>query len=517
MSKRLISTYRTEFQQNGNTFAIIDDDFRAGKPIMLSGEMVEEAFNNATPEDKEKFKRLISFDLEGEKITITPSTSKQTIEPSEHKNGITEVVVNPTPLETATVTPTTSSQTITPVGEGNVGLSSVNVNAVTSAIDANIVPGNIKKNVQILGVTGTVEEGDLDLLFNRAPTNAQFSSADKWIIKNYFKSLPALTIPSNVTSLYNLFKHYYLSVYPKVICGSSVTNMGWMYGHGNSENGDWREKSVREIDLSGLDTSNVTTMSNMFYSLGSLQTLNLTTFDVSKVTNFSYMFASCGLLNNLDLSNWVFTTTSNINMDSMFNWCTSLTNISLPDNFINAKVTNISRIFTSAAICLDNIDTSDWDVSKVTTAVNAFSSMSHNINLDLSNLSWDSLQNACSMFASCQNLLTINLGNFTGTNVTDTSNMFSSCKKLTSIDLSHFNPSNAVNASAMFQECTVCTAIDIRSWDLTTKVSNKSYMFGQGNSYALPADCLITVKDAACKAWMNTNFSRYTNVQIANE
>jgi hypothetical protein len=125
MSKKLISTYHTEFQQNRQSFAIIDDAFRAGKPIMISGEMIEEAFNNATPEDREKFKRLISFDLEGEKITITPSTSKQTIEPGEHKNGITEVVVNP----------------------------------VTSAIDANIAPENIKKDVSILGVTGIVEEG----------------------------------------------------------------------------------------------------------------------------------------------------------------------------------------------------------------------------------------------------------------------------------------------------------------------------------------------------------------------
>ena len=52
-----------------------------------------------------------------------------------------------------TVTPTTSKQNIT-ADSGKV-LEKVTVNAVTSAIDANIVPGNIKSGVTILGVEGT--------------------------------------------------------------------------------------------------------------------------------------------------------------------------------------------------------------------------------------------------------------------------------------------------------------------------------------------------------------------------
>lgn len=57
---------------------------------------------------------------------------------------------------TLTVTPTTSSQSLTPPSPYT-GYSSVSVNAVTSSIDANITAGNIKKDVQILGVTGTYE------------------------------------------------------------------------------------------------------------------------------------------------------------------------------------------------------------------------------------------------------------------------------------------------------------------------------------------------------------------------
>lgn len=54
------------------------------------------------------------------------------------------------------VTPSTTAQTLTPVSPYN-GFNQVDVSAVTSSIDANITAGNIKKDVQILGVTGTYE------------------------------------------------------------------------------------------------------------------------------------------------------------------------------------------------------------------------------------------------------------------------------------------------------------------------------------------------------------------------
>ena len=59
-------------------------------------------------------------------------------------------------IDTLNVTPTTSAQQIT-APQGTDGYSPVNVSAVTSSIDANIVAGNIKKDVQILGVTGSYE------------------------------------------------------------------------------------------------------------------------------------------------------------------------------------------------------------------------------------------------------------------------------------------------------------------------------------------------------------------------
>lgn len=60
----------------------------------------------------------------------------------------------PAVLEEKSVTPTTADQVITP-SSGKDGISKVTVSKVTSAIDTNIVAGNIKKDVVILGVTGT--------------------------------------------------------------------------------------------------------------------------------------------------------------------------------------------------------------------------------------------------------------------------------------------------------------------------------------------------------------------------
>ena len=89
-------------------------------------------------------------------VSIT-SASGNTFTPSSGKNGITSITVTPT-NQARTVTPTTSSQSLT-VNSGYSGNGTITVNAVTSSIDSNITAGNIKKDVTILGVTGTFEGG----------------------------------------------------------------------------------------------------------------------------------------------------------------------------------------------------------------------------------------------------------------------------------------------------------------------------------------------------------------------
>ena len=60
-------------------------------------------------------------------------------------------------LASLTIIPSTTAQTITPPS-GTDGYNTVNVSAVTASIDSDIVAGNIKSGVSILGVSGTVTE-----------------------------------------------------------------------------------------------------------------------------------------------------------------------------------------------------------------------------------------------------------------------------------------------------------------------------------------------------------------------
>lgn len=70
-----------------------------------------------------------------------------------------EKITNMTDIvaEEITVNPSTSTQELEPSGQYN-AYSKVTVNPVTSAIDSNIRPENIRKGVTILGVLGTMSE-----------------------------------------------------------------------------------------------------------------------------------------------------------------------------------------------------------------------------------------------------------------------------------------------------------------------------------------------------------------------
>ena len=83
--------------------------------------------------------------------------------------------------QTKTVVPSISEQTISPDAQYN-GLTSVTVNAVTSAIDSNIVADNIKKDVSILGVTGTyAPEEEIDTSDATATANQILEGATAYV------------------------------------------------------------------------------------------------------------------------------------------------------------------------------------------------------------------------------------------------------------------------------------------------------------------------------------------------
>ena len=66
--------------------------------------------------------------------------------------------------------------------------------------------------------------------------------------------------------------------------------------------------SLKELDVSSFDTSNVTDMGSMFFQCGSLEKLDLSSFNTEKVTSFTSggygMFTSCSKLKELDIRNF---------------------------------------------------------------------------------------------------------------------------------------------------------------------------------------------------------------------
>ena len=90
---------------------------------------------------------------------VVPSGETQVVIPDSGYYGIDTVIVGAVNLQDKSITPTTSEQVIS-ADEQYSGLDKVTVEAVTSEVDDNIQPSNIKEGVTILGVTGTLENPD---------------------------------------------------------------------------------------------------------------------------------------------------------------------------------------------------------------------------------------------------------------------------------------------------------------------------------------------------------------------
>ena len=101
------------------------------------------------------------------------------------------------------------------------------------------------------------------------------------------------------------------------------------------------------VDLSNFNTSKVTSMSYMFYYTG-LEELDVSTFNTTNVTNMSRMFCQSDKLKKLDISN--FNTSKVTSAPSLFNGCRALKELKLGQNCTFTKVwPKKSSVFTSVS------------------------------------------------------------------------------------------------------------------------------------------------------------------------
>ena len=191
--------------------------------------------------------------------------------------------------------------------------------------------------------------------------------------------------------------------------------------------------SLYKVDLTNLDTSQVTDMSSMFKACYALKEVVTTNLDTSNVTDMSNMFSQCQYLKTVDVSN--FDTSKVTDMQYMFNQCYQLNTINV-SNFDTSNVTNMQYMFFQCST-ITELDVSKFNTEKVT-------DMQY-------------------MFFQCSNVEALDVSNFDTSNVTSMYVMFYYCSKVAFLDLSKFDTSKVTNMSGMFVCCNNLTRIKLGS------------------------------------------------------
>ena len=189
--------------------------------------------------------------------------------------------------------------------------------------------------------------------------------------------------------------------------------------------------AMEALDLSGLDTSRVTNMGDMFFACSSLRSLDLSPLDTSRVTNMGGMFCGCLSLRSLDLSGW--DTSRVTNMGGMFRGCSSLA----------------------------SLDLSRLDTSRVQYMGYMFAGCSSLASLDLSRFDTSRVQYMGSMFAGCSSLASLDLSGWDTSRVTRMVFMFSGCSSLASLDLSGWDTSGTGGMWGMFLGCSSLSSLTV--------------------------------------------------------
>ena len=206
------------------------------------------------------------------------------------------------------------------------------------------------------------------------------------------------------------------------------------------------------------------------------------------------------------------------NVTSLYYGFSQYDDTKVPKLIFGNNITNIGSLFNNVSNVTE-IDVSGFNTSNVTNMGSLFSGCSKLVNADLSNFNTEKVTSFSYMFSGCQKLTSVNLSSFDTKNSTTFQSMFENCKELISLDLSSFENTKANKQTIrMFGDCLKLSFIDMRRFTFNfINTSISSDMFGASASNGVPDNCEIIVADDTAKAWINTNFSRLTNVKTVAE
>ena len=346
---------------------------------------------------------------------------------------------DPAVIESLNVTPTTSAQTIRP-GSGVDGFSPVNVSAVDSGIDANIVAENIKKDVTILGVkgsyegSGTTPTGTKSITTNGVYDVTDFASAD-------------VNVPTTAPG------HYVektVDASGKLMNSTNIINLNGVTDVGNGVLA-YEYYGVSFPDNTNAEFPSLTMISgnyacqDMFYKCTGLTSVHLSSLTtISGIYACNNMFYGCSGITNVDLSS-LTTLSGNYACQFMFTNCSGLTGV------------------------------------------------------DLSSLTTIRGNDACgNMFAHCSGLTSINFSSLTTISGNDPcGNMFVNCSGLTSIDfpsLTTIEKPLSASYNVMFSNCTHLESVKfggLKSNTFASAANQLQYLFNNKTGSEAPNGCTV--------------------------
>lgn len=120
---------------------------------------------------------------------------------------------------------------------------------------------------------------------------------------------------------------------------SQLTDLSYLF-----QGIDWNSKEkILYIDVTGWDTTNVTSMKSLFFGCWNTQDIyGIEDFNITNVTEAHAMFYKCAKIKSLDLSKWKPIKLTNIS--DMFIGCISLKSLGNIEHWINDFPINLSRL-----------------------------------------------------------------------------------------------------------------------------------------------------------------------------
>lgn len=214
-------------------------------------------------------------------------------------------------------------------------------------------------------------------------------------------------------------------------------------------------QSLKSIDLSNFNTSNVFTMRSMFNGCSQLTELDVSTFDTGNVEEMAYMFQHCEKIKTLDVSN--FDVENNSTLEYTFGYCYELESLMGVKDWNTENCNNFRGTF-GYCYAITELDLEGWDTSNG--------------------------QYVCNTFWHCHSLLKINIPNFNFTSATDVRSLFNRCDALQVIDVSMLDPMN----SGLGTSTTYTGYFFYRDCSLKEIIANDTFMFPNRSSYFMCAN-----------------------------